>query len=134
MPIIRFDVLIPDSYPTAPREVAERFERALRILVDKERLSTATVTHSPSTGIPADVVEELREVYARDRGEDAGEATMHRYDVAAAAEGMSYNDLAMSLSRIFTPKAQLPGDRVAEERHVDFEQASVYPWLVEILR
>lgn len=134
MPIIRFDVLIPDAHSKAPTQVHDAFDLALKILVEKDRLSTATLTQSLSENVPDDVVAELADVYERERGEEPGPATMHRYEVDAAAEGISYNELAMSLSRIFTPKAQLPGDRVAEERQEDFEQASIYPWLVEIAR
>lgn len=134
MPIIRFDVLIPDTHDQAPQKVKEAFELALQILVDAGRLSTGAVTPSLSDAVPADVVAELREVYEREHGAEAGETTMHRFDISAEGEGVSFNDLAMSLSRIFTPRVDLPGDRIAEERQEDFEVASIYPWLVEIVR
>ena len=51
------------------------------------------------------------------------------------AEGAdSVNRLAMGLSRILTPKANLPRDPVALEDQDRFETPSIYPWTVEVLR
>ena len=44
------------------------------------------------------------------------------------------NQLAMGLSRVLTPKAELPNDPVALERQMDFELPAVYPWAAEVLR
>ena len=58
---------------------------------------------------------------------------MHRYLISA--EGVdSYNRLAMGLSRILTPKADLPRDPVALEQQDRFEVPALFPWMVTILR
>ena len=74
-------------------------------------------------------------MYENDRGEDpdAAGATPHRY-VISAEGASSYNQLAMGLSRLLTPKAQLPRDPAALEQEERFEQPSIYPWVVEIRR
>ena len=54
---------------------------------------------------------------------------------AIQAEGASsYNALAMGLSRILTPKADLPRDPVLLQQQDRFEEAAIYPWTVEVLR
>lgn len=66
-------------------------------------------------------------------GEPADGAETHRYriDVEGAE---SLNSLAMGLSRILTPKAELPRDPVMLEDQDRFEAPSIYPWTVEVFR
>ncbi|WP_165164107.1 hypothetical protein [Corynebacterium qintianiae] len=132
MPVIQFDVLVPDA---AAAEVGEAFSRALDILVRRGMLETASVEHDSSALIDASTNAQLKDVYRTDRGEDPDEAGAlpHRYLITA--EGVSsYNQLAMGLSRILTPKADLPRDPAALAQESRFEQPSIYPWVVEIRR
>ena len=78
---------------------------------------------------------QLAATYETDRGISAEEdgAEVHRY-VIEAEGASSYNSLAMGLSRILTPKAQLPDDPAALEQQDRFEVPALYPWMVEVLR
>lgn len=129
MSVIQFDVLVPTA---AAGEVRDAFQRALDILVRREMLASGTVAMQR---VPLDdsVRAELAETYERDRGEPAVGAETHRYriDVEGAE---SLNSLAMGLSRILTPKAELPRDPVMLEDQDRFEAPSIYPWTVEVFR
>lgn len=133
MPSIQFDVLIPDQPESAASELADAFRRAVEILEKHQMLSDGAVAHTPGQKCDDFTVEQLRNVYRDERGEDPDEASMHRI-IVTADNVRSYNQLAMGLSRILTPKADLPADPVALERETDFELPSLYPWTVEILR
>lgn len=132
MPTIQFDVLVPPAYAG---EIAEAFQRALDILVRREKLSSASLEAQGPVLIDAHVAAELANTYESDRGFTADEegAEVHRYLIQA--EGVdSYNRLAMGLSRILTPKADLPRDPVALEQQDRFELPALFPWTVTILR
>ncbi|AKK11405.1 hypothetical protein [Corynebacterium uterequi] len=134
MPTIVFDVFIPRRDGEAPAQLHQAFTTAVEILVSHGRLTSAEVTAGVAEGVPPAVVAELAQVYTREHGRSPGEAQLHRFAIAADAPGLSYNDLAMSLARILTPRAQLPADPVALERQLDFEVPALYPWTVEIRR
>lgn len=129
MSVIQFDVLVP---PAAAGEVRDAFQRALDILVRRDMLASGTVAMQ-RVRIEDSVRAELAETYERDRGEPADGAETHRYriDVEGAE---SLNSLAMGLSRILTPKAELPRDPVMLEDQDRFEAPSIYPWTVEVFR
>ncbi|MCT1369001.1 hypothetical protein M3701_02245 [Corynebacterium mucifaciens] len=129
MSVIQFDVLVP---PAAAGEVRDAFQRALDILVRRQMLASGTVAMQ-RVRIDDSVRAELAETYVRDRGEPADGAETHRYriDVEGAE---SLNSLAMGLSRILTPKAELPRDPVMLEDQDRFEAPSIYPWTVEVFR
>ena len=129
MSVIQFDVLVP---PAAAGEVRDAFQRALDIRVRREMLASGTVAMQ-RVRIDDSVRAELAETYERDRGEPAEGAETHRYriDVEGAE---SLNSLAMGLSRILTPKAELPRDPVMLEDQDRFEAPSIYPWTVEVFR
>ena len=129
MSVIQFDVLVP---PAAAGEVRDAFQRALDILVRREMLASGTVAMQ-RVRIDDSVRAELAETYERDRGEPADGAETHRYriDVEGAE---SLNSLAMGLSRILTPKAELPRNPVMLEDQDRFEAPSIYPWTVEVFR
>lgn len=132
MPTIQFDVLVPPAYAG---EIAEAFQRALDILVRREKLSSASLEAQGPVLLDAHVTAELARTYESDRGFTADEegAEVHRYLIQA--EGVdSYNRLAMGLSRILTPKADLPRDPVALEQQDRFELPALFPWTVTILR
>lgn len=129
MSVIQFDVLVP---PAAAGEVRDAFQRALDILVRREMLASGTVAMQ-RVRIDDSVRAELAETYERDRGEPADGAETHRYRIDV--EGTeSLNSLAMGLSRILTPKAELPRDPVMLEDQDRFEAPSIYPWTVEVFR
>lgn len=132
MPIIQFDVLVPDA---AAPEVGAAFQRALDILVRRGMLTSGTAEHAEPPLVDATTDAQLREVYRADRGADpdAEGARVHRFliDVGGAD---SYNRLAMGLSRVLTPKAELPRDPAALMVQERFEVPSIYPWTVEIRR
>lgn len=129
MSVIQFDVLVP---PAAAGDVRDAFQRALDILVRRQMLASGTVAMQ-RVRIDDSVRAELAETYERDRGEPAEGAETHRYriDVEGAE---SLNSLAMGLSRILTPKAELPRDPVILEDQDRFEAPSIYPWTVEVFR
>lgn len=132
MPVIQFDVLVPDA---AADEVGQAFSRALEILVRRGMLESADVFHERAPRVDESVTAQLEDVYRADRGEDPEEAgaRAHRYRIEAQGAA-SYNQLAMGLSRILTPKADLPRDPAALQQEERFEQPSIYPWVVDILR
>lgn len=129
MSVIQFDVLVP---PAAAGEVRNAFQRALDILARRDMLASGTVAMQ-RVRIDDSVRAELAETYERDRGEPADGAETHRYriDVEGAE---SLNSLAMGLSRILTPKAELQRDPVMLEDQDRFEAPSIYPWTVEVFR
>ena len=132
MPRIQFDVLVP---PAHAGKLAEAFQRALDILVHRGKLSAASLEAQGPVLIDANVLAELTQTYEDDRGYTADEegAEVHRFLIDA--EGVdSYNRLAMGLSRILTPKADLPRDPVALEQQDRFELPALFPWTVTILR
>ena len=129
MSVIQFDVLVP---PTQAPEVRDAFQRALDILVRREMLASGTVAME-QVRIDDATHAQLAETYERDRGEPADDAEVHRLRVEAEGAD-SVNRLAMGLSRILTPKADLPRDPVALEDQDRFETPSIYPWTVEVLR
>ena len=132
MPTIQFDVLVPD--PAAP-EVAAAFQRALDILVRRGMLTSGTANHAEPPLPDGSTLAQLKEVYRADRGTDPDTdgARVHRFLIDAGGAD-SYNRLAMGLSRVLTPKAELPRDPAALMLQERFEVASIYPWTVEIRR
>lgn len=131
MPTIQFDVLVPDD--AAGKQVEDAFARAVEILVRHERLTSGSVTRDTSPEVREDTKAQLRHAYVAERGEEPGDAVVQRYLITAAGAS-SMNQLAMGLSRVLTPKAELSQDPVALERQMDFELPAVYPWAVEVLR
>lgn len=136
MPTIAFDILIPANDEQGADNVQDAFQQALDVLVKKDRLSSATLQREDNPDVPEEVVQELREVYIRDRdGVELGATNMLRLLIDAEGENVSYNSLAMGLSRILNPKVELPTDRMQlEPQEESFEVAPVYPWTVEIRR
>lgn len=132
MAIIQFHVLAPDA---SAAQLAEAYQRALDILVRHEKLTAGSVVHTPHVVLPSDVIEELEATYLQDRqvsAKDEG-AAVQRYDIEVAG-ARSLNSLAMGLSRILTPRVQLPTDPVALEQQDQFETPALYPWTVEVFR
>lgn len=131
MPTIQFDVLVPDD--AAGKHVENAFASAVEILVRHERLTSGEVTRDVAPDVREDTLAQLRQAFEEERGEEPGDAIVQRYLITAEGAS-SMNQLAMGLSRVLTPKAELPKDPVALERQLDFELPAVYPWAVEVLR
>lgn len=131
MPTIQFDVIVPDD--AAGKQVEEAFSRAVEILVRHERLTSGSVERDKDPNVHEDMVAQFRRAFEEERGEEPGDAIVQRYLISAEGAS-SMNQLAMGLSRVLTPKAELPNDPVALERQMDFELPAVYPWAVEVLR
>lgn len=132
MSAIQFDVLAPAS---AAEQIGAAFQRALDILVRRGKLTAGTARHEGTVRIDDSVLSQLAETYEHDRGTDPSEdgAEVHRFRIEAEGAS-SVNSLAMGLSRILTPKADLPRDPAALEQQDQFERPSIYPWTVEVLR
>ena len=132
MPAIVFDVLVPPAH--AP-QIGAAFQRALDILVDRGKLTAGSVREEGIVLIDAPTSSQLASTYETDRGTDPADdgAEVHRYRIEADG-APSYNQLAMGLSRILTPKAELPKDPAALEQQDRFEVPAIYPWTVEVLR
>lgn len=129
MATIQFDILVP---PEKADEVRDAFQRALDILVRRDMLTAGSVRMEPEL-IDDSIEAQLRTTYEQNRGEPADDAVVHR--LRADVEGArSLNSLAMGLSRILTPKADLPRDPAQLEQEERFELPSIYPWVVEVFR
>ena len=132
MAIIQSHVLAPDA---SAEKLAEAYQRAIDILVRREKLTAGNVVYTPHVALPSEVTEELEATYVQDRQVSAEEegAALQRYDIEVEG-ARSLNSLAMGLSRILTPRAQLPSDPVALEQQDQFETPALYPWTVEVFR
>lgn len=129
MATIQFDILVP---PEKADEVRDAFQRALDILVRRDMLTAGSVRMEPEL-IDDSIEAQLRTTYEQNRGEPADDAVVHR--LRADVEGArSLNSLAMGLSRILTPKAELPRDPAQLQQEERFELPSIYPWVVEVFR
>ena len=113
MPVIQFDVLVPNAHAA---RVAEIFTTATNKLVENGSLSSAEVTRPGNPQFPEGLEEQLRQNY-RDEHEDRDleDASVNRYDIAVEGVSGSINQLGMVLSRLLTPHAVLPKDHVLLE-------------------
>ena len=128
MPSIQFDVLIPDANACT---LYGAFATACRRLVDHGCVRHAAVRTSARPVIAADVEEVLR--HTPGLSVEQG-AHMRRYDVEIVDAQGSLNELAMGLSRLLTPQANLPADPLALLDENRFELPASYPWWVEVRR
>ncbi|MDK8763031.1 hypothetical protein ACUY2X_06385 [Corynebacterium minutissimum] len=130
MPMIQFDVLVPDAQA---ERVAEIFSTATQKLVDTNSLTSAEVTRVEEPAIQEGLEEQLRQTY-RDEHEDRDleGANVHRYDIEVEGVTGSINQLTMVLSRLLTPHAVLPKDHVLLEDEVAHERPAIFPWSVQV--
>ena len=130
MPIIQFDVLVPD---VQSERVAEVFSTATQKLVDNGTLSAADVTRVADPTIPEGLDAQLRQTY-RDEHEDREleDANVYRYDIHVEGVEGSVNQLTMVLARLLTPHAVLPKDHVLLEDEVAHERPAIFPWSVQV--
>lgn len=130
MPMIQFDVLVPNAQA---ERVAEIFRTATQKLVDNNSLTSADVTHVEEPAIQEGLEEQLRQTY-RDEHEDRDldGASVHRYEIAVEGVTGSVNQLTMVLARLLTPHAVLPKDHVLLEDEVAHERPAIFPWSVQV--
>ena len=132
MPIIQFDVLAPDEQSEKVRGV---FQTAVDKLVQAGRMSSANVELVTNPKLPEGLADQLRQVYRDEHdGQDLEFASVYRYPIAVEGLNGSINQLAMVLSRLLTPHAELPQDYVLLENEKDYELPAIFPWTLEILR
>lgn len=123
-------MLVP---PAEVESVRDRFTRAAQALNDRGKtrgLAAVVDLHPhPDSG----VVDQLRRVYRADHdGDRPDDLAVYRCVVTADKVNGSVNELAMVLSHILTPVADLPRDVVSLERETDFELPARYPWTVSV--
>ncbi|MCT1427192.1 hypothetical protein [Corynebacterium sp. p3-SID1241] len=130
MPVIQFDVLVPNAHAA---RVAEIFTTATNKLVENGSLSSAEVTRPGNLQFPEGLEEQLRQNY-RDEHEDRDleDASVNRYDIAVEGVSGSINQLGMVLSRLLTPHAVLPKDHVLLEDELAHERPAIFPWSLSI--
>lgn len=130
MPVIQFDVLVPNAHAA---RVAEIFTTATNKLVENGSLSSAEVTRPGNSQFPEGLEEQLRQNY-RDEHEDRDleDASVNRYDIAVEGVSGSINQLGMVLSRLLTPHAVLPKDHVLLEDELAHERSAIFPWSLSI--
>lgn len=132
MPVIQFDVLVPRA-DQAPLE--DRFHAALDVLLASERMTRAALDVAGAPHLAEGLEDQLRATYRDEHdGEEMEDATVVRYAVTVEGLTGSVNQLTMALSRLLTPQAQLPADRVLLENERSYELPARYPWAVDIVR
>ncbi|ARU46418.1 hypothetical protein [Corynebacterium silvaticum] len=143
MPTIQFDCLI-DSENAA--SMTKRVRTLNELLIRDGKIVSADVTHDPHPHVEPLLEDQLRQILREQRDnepeydeDDVVEAseddvTVQRFSIDVSGVGGSLNELAMTYSRLFTPLADLPRDTLALNDEQAFEQATPYPWSLEILR
>lgn len=132
MPVIQFDALVPRSDAAT---LEERFRAALDVLLASGRMTRAALDVEAEPRLDAGVEDQLRDTYqAEHEGTEMADAQVVRYAVTVVGLTGSVNQLTMALSRLLTPQAQLPADRVLLENERSYEVPARYPWTVTILR
>lgn len=130
MPMIHFDVLVPDAQAG---RVAEIFSTATRKLVENNSLASAEVTRVPEPVFPEGLEEQLRQTYREEHEErDLEGASVYRYAIAVDGVTGSVNQLTMVLARLLTPHAVLPKDHVLLEDELAHERPAIFPWAVQV--
>ena len=123
-------MLVP---PGETGDLQTRFSRAAETLNSRGKTAgcTTRLEHHPRPD--SGVVAELHHVYrAEHDGRDPGDLGVYRCVVHADRVNGSVNELAMVLSHLLTPVADLPRDVVCLERETDFELPARYPWTVSV--
>ncbi|MCK6160267.1 MULTISPECIES: hypothetical protein [Corynebacterium] len=130
MPIIQFDVLVPNAQA---KRVAEVFSTATEKLVAHETLAAARVTREEDPTLPAGLEEQLRQTYRDEHFDrELENANVYRYNIEVDGVKGSVNQLTMVLARLLTPHAVLPKDHVLLEDEVAHERPAIFPWSVQV--
>lgn len=132
MPIIQFDVLVPDEFAARVEEI---FSTAGRKLVEAGKLTSASVSRDDNPRIMDGVEESMRQSYRDEHlDRELDNAAVRRYVIRVEGLEGSLNQLAMVYSRLLTPHAVLPKDHVLLEDEQAHEQPAIFPWTVEVRR
>ncbi|MBI8989221.1 hypothetical protein [Corynebacterium meridianum] len=132
MPTIVFDCLVPDTEATG---LSERFSRATDELVEAGDIEAASVVFDASPRVDPHLESELRRIYRVEHADlEMADASVCRYRIQLNGVRGSVNQLAMTLSRLLTPPAVLPRDRVLLEQEALYERPATYPWSVQVSR
>ncbi|WP_339018681.1 hypothetical protein R3O68_08270 [Corynebacterium simulans] len=130
MPIIQFDVLVPDAQA---ERVTEVFSTATEKLVANETLAAARVTREENPTLTAGLEEQLRQTYRDEHFDrELEDANVYRYNIEVDGVKGSVNQLTMVLARLLTPHAVLPKDHVLLEDEVAHERPAIFPWSVQV--
>ncbi|MDO4928385.1 MAG: hypothetical protein Q3976_04910 [Corynebacterium sp.] len=137
MPVIHFDCLID---PAAIPSLRTRIARVGELMQQRELISELTATDGEYPELPANVAEQLEQIFLQehciDRDDPQAEVLETfqpwRFSFQPTGYQGSYNQLAMQLSRLWTPPATLPRDSVLLADEARYEQAAQYPWTVSI--
>ncbi|WP_233426032.1 hypothetical protein [Corynebacterium silvaticum] len=126
--------------------MTKRVRTLNELLIRDGKIVSADVTHDPHPHVEPLLEDQLRQILREQRDnepeydeDDVVEAseddvTVQRFSIDVSGVGGSLNELAMTYSRLFTPLADLPRDTLALNDEQAFEQATPYPWSLEILR
>ncbi|MCK7636705.1 hypothetical protein [Corynebacterium pygosceleis] len=132
MPTIDFDCLVPDAEVAG---LSERFTRATDELIVAGDVERARVAVDTSPRVDPELETELRRIYRVEHSDlDMDDASVCRYRIQLEGVRGSVNQLAMTLSRLLTPPAVLPRDRVMLEQEALYELPATYPWSVRVSR
>ncbi|MCG7260805.1 hypothetical protein ACGLFO_11290 [Corynebacterium hesseae] len=130
MPLIHFDVLVPDAQA---ERVAAIFSTATHKLVDNNSLASAEVTRVHEPALPEGLEEQLRQTYREEHEErDLEDANVYRYAIDVDGVKGSVNQLTMVLARLLTPHSVLPKDHVLLEDELAHERPAIFPWAVQV--
>ena len=131
MSAIHFDVLVPRGQAQPLGEVFATAGAKLHAA----RHADAVETSRTELDAAGPLAKELSRVYEDEHdGRALEDLSLQRYTLSLRGFGGSLNQLAMALSRLLTPPAQLPDDRVLRENERSFEVPALYPWTVAIER
>lgn len=116
--------------PTESEALAEAFRTKLSEFDRAGRVSDVDVSVAS-----ADTDAQLVEQWERENPkEPLGERKVFRYLLSFDQHGGSLNELAMDLSELLTPRAELPPDPVLREFDEMLESVATYPWNVAVFR
>jgi len=116
--------------PTESEALAEAFRTKLSEFDRAGRVSDVAVSVAS-----ADTDAQLVEQWERENPkEPLGERKVFRYLLSFDQQGGSLNELAMDLSELLTPRAELPPDPVLREFDELLESVATYPWNVAVFR
>lgn len=124
MTTIHFNCLVlPDEAP----QLTDAFRARIDGLITEGRLSDAEIEVRD-----AETDQQLIEQWERQHSVSAEGRETRRYSINVNGVTGSVNGLAMSLSKLLTPDADLPPDPVFRQFDDLLEAVAHYPWHLEI--
>ncbi len=116
--------------PAEAEDLAAAFRRALSAFAQRGRVSEPEVSFGSGA---AD--EQLVSQWELENPEqELADRAVFRYELSFATYSGSLNELAMDLSELLTPRADLPPDAVLREFDELLQNAATYPWNVAVYR